>query len=60
MNRETHEGVVRQGGAFVLLHFEASELDSLSEPGSELRHNEVSRIFKEIQREAAPDVMDVD
>ena len=60
MNRETHEGVVRQGGAFVLLHFGASELDSVSEPGSELRQNEVFRIFKEIRREADPDMMDVD
>ena len=60
MNRETHKGVVRQGGAFVLLHFEASELDSVSEPDSESRQKEVSRIFKEIERKADPDMMDVD
>ena len=60
MNRETYKGVVPLGGAFVLLHFEASELDSVSEPDSELRQNEVSRIFKEIEREADPDMMAVD
>jgi hypothetical protein len=60
MNRETHKGVVLQDGALVLLHFEASGLDSVSEPGYELRQKEVSRIFKEIQREADPDMMDVD
>jgi len=60
MNRETHKGVVQQDGAFVLLHFEASELDSVSEAGCELRQKEVSRVFKEIGREADPVMMDVD
>ena len=57
MYRETHKGVVQPDGAFVLLHFEASELDSVSKLGFELRQNEVSRIFKEIEREADPGMM---
>jgi hypothetical protein len=60
MNRETHKGVVRQDGAFVLLHFEASELDSVSEAGSKIGGLEVSRIFKEIELESDRGVMDVD
>jgi len=44
-----HKGVVQKDGAFVLLHFVASELDSAPEPGSELRRKEVSRIIKEIE-----------
>jgi hypothetical protein len=59
MNRKTHKGVVRQDGAFVLLHFEASELDSVSEAGSKTGELEVSRIFKEIELESDRGVIDV-